>query len=188
MAEPHPNLIAWIDTETTGKRPDLGLLLEVAVIITDNELNQLASHSRVIRHDRHLAYTYADEYVRQMHTRNGLFDELEDGVSQHVAEAELISLISTAVRDHGTGHGLPVVAGNSIGFDRKWLERHMPELNEDHLHYRNIDVSSIKECARRFAPHVLESAPSKQLGHRGRSDLIESIEEFRHYRLNGLFE
>lgn len=185
MAEPNAELMCWIDTETTGKHADRGLLLEVAMIITDTDLNVIASKQQVILHSRDVEWDCSDDFVRNMHTNNGLFDEISLGTPLQTAERQFIAFVDGIVSCYGGG--LPVVAGNSVGFDRKWLEQHMPALNETHLHYRNIDVSTIKELARMRAPEVLATAPQKSLGHRGLPDLHESIAELRHYLDNGLF-
>ena len=178
MADPTPGRIVHIDTETTGLFPHEGLLLEVAVVITDDDLHPVAEYTSLIEHD--LGKVQADlvPFTREMHERNGLLADIEALVGGGKNLAEVEQEVIDFLSEHGaTG---AVAAGSSIGFDRGWLDTHMPALNRDHLHYRDIDVSSVKELARRWAPEVFTSAPTKQLGHRALADIHESLTSSRH--------
>lgn len=183
MKTPTPNRIVHIDTETTGLHPHDGLLLEIAVVITDDDLCPIAEYTSLVEHDLQQVRDALDPFTQSMHEANGLLDDLEaqcsTGKSLAQVEEEVISFLGT----HGADRA--VAAGSSIGFDRGWLDVHMPTLNREHLHYRNIDVSTIKELARRWAPEVSASAPEKQLGHRALADIHESIRELAHYRSAG---
>lgn len=183
MKTPTPNRIVHIDTETTGLHPHEGLLLEIAVVITDDDLNPVAEYTSLIEHDPQQVRDALDSFTMSMHEATGLLEDLDAQCcsGKHLAqvEEEVISFLGA----HGAGHA--VAAGSSIGFDRGWLDVHMPTLNREHLHYRNIDVSTIKELARRWAPEVFASAPEKQLGHRALADIHESIRELAHYRSAG---
>ncbi len=180
---PAPNRIVHIDTETTGLHPHEGLLLEIAVVITDDDLHPVAEYTSLIEHDLRQVRDALDPFTRSMHEANALLEDLEafQSSGKHLAwvEEEVISFLGA----HGADRA--VAAGSSIGFDRGWLDVHMPTLNRDHLHYRNVDVSTIKELARRWAPDVFAAAPEKQLGHRALADIHETIRELAHYREAG---
>lgn len=183
MTESTMGPIAWIDLETTGLDRDQDLVLEVAVVITDAELNEVASFSEVVHQDRALAVSMMDEVVLRMHTRSGLLADLAVTSSESgIVEIEQRLLEFVAEHD---ALGAPV-AGSNIGFDRGFLEIWMPTLNEHTLHYRSIDVSTVKELARRWAPEVYASAPPKSKRHRAFDDIRESIAELRHYRAAGM--
>lgn len=183
MQEPNAGPIAWIDIETTGLDRDQDLILEVAVVITDAELNELGYFSEVVHQDRALAVSMMDKAVLQMHTRSGLLADL--AVSSSASSiVEIEQRLLEFVAEH-RALGAPV-AGSNIGFDRGFLELGMPTLNDQALHYRSIDVSTVKELARRWAPHEYETAPRKRNTHRALPDIRESIAELRHYRDAGL--
>ncbi len=176
--------LVWIDGETTGLDAHEDLLLEIAVVITDSELNELGSFEAVLHQDRNLAARMMDPEVLRMHTRSGLLADLAvttSETSMELVERRLIEFIHA----HDAA-GAPA-AGSNISFDRGFLAVAMPELNEQTLHYRSLDVSTVKEAARRFAPGVLASAPVKSKEHRALADVRESIAEFRHYVRAGLF-
>ena len=183
MKTPTPNRIVHIDTETTGLHPHEGLLLEIAVVITDDDLNPIAEYTSLIEHDLQQVRDALDPFTHSMHEANGLLEELDahccSGKHLEKVEEELIGFLTA----HGAGRA--VAAGSNVGFDRGWLDAHMPTLNREHLHYRNIDVSTIKELARRWAPEVFAAAPEKQLGHRALADIHETIRELVHYRSAG---
>lgn len=169
-------MMIWIDTETTGIDSN-GWLLEVACIITDDKLNEVARLSFVIEPDDPVAaFDYANEFVRNMHTENGLWEAIRngEGVSQFDAQEQLLAL----VLEHSYGEKHPM-CGNTIGFDRRWLKQHMPAL-EAAFHYRNIDVSTVKELYRRFAT-VGDTEFEKTGGHRALSDIEQSIAELKYY-------
>lgn len=169
--------LVWIDCEMTGL--DLGVdeIVELAVIVTDSELNELGEGIDVIIRPSDQALEHMGEFVRQMHTNSGLINEFSAGMS--VAQAQqcaLDYLASVLQKDEK-----PPLAGNSVGTDKAFLVAQMPELVEA-LHYRTIDVSSIKELAKRWLPRAYYASPEKQGGHRALADIRESIQELRYYR------
>jgi oligoribonuclease len=169
--------IVWIDCEMTGLDLVRDALIEVAVLVTDSELEILGEGVDVVIACPPEPLQTMPDVVREMHTSSGLLDELANGVT--MAEAE--ELVMAYVREHVPDPGRAPLAGNTVGTDRGFLARDMPEL-EQYLHYRIIDVSSIKELARRWYPRAYFNAPKKQGGHRALADIRESIQELRYYR------
>ncbi|MBV2154043.1 oligoribonuclease [Kitasatospora sp. SUK 42] len=169
--------LVWIDCEMTGLDLDRDALVEVAVLVTDSELNILGEGVDVIIRPPAEALANMPEVVREMHTSSGLLEELEQGVT--LAEAE--ELVLTYVREHVPEAGRTPLCGNSVATDRGFLARDMPTL-EKHLHYRIVDVSSIKELARRWYPRAYYNSPQKGGNHRALADIRESIDELRYYR------
>ena len=169
--------IVWIDCEMTGLDLVNDALIEVAVLVTDSDLNLLGEGVDVVIRPPQKAVDHMPDIVRTMHTSSGLLDELDAGVTLEAAEKAVMAYITQFVPD---ARKAPL-AGNSVGTDRGFLARDMPTL-ESHLHYRIVDVSSIKELARRWYPRVYFSSPSKQGGHRALADIRESIEELKYYR------
>ena len=169
--------IVWIDCEMTGLDLASDALVEVAVVVTDSELEVLGSGVDVVIAPPAEAVAGMNEYVRTMHTTSGLLDALATGVSLDEAQ----KLVLNYVREWVPEPGKAPLAGNSVGTDKAFLDRDMPEL-VGHLHYRVIDVSSIKELARRWYPRVYFHAPAKHGGHRALADILESIDELRYYR------
>jgi oligoribonuclease len=169
--------IIWIDCEMTGLSLQRDALVEVAALVTDFELNQLGDGVDVVIRPPDEALEQMDDFVRDMHTTSGLIDELADGVTLEDAE----QLVLDYVRAHVPEPRKAPLGGNTVATDRGFLMRDMPEL-EAHLHYRIIDVSSIKELSRRWYPRVYFNAPKKSGGHRALADIRESIAELRYYR------
>lgn len=169
--------IIWIDCEMTGLSLQRDALVEVAALVTDFELNQLGDGVDVVIRPPGEALEQMDDFVRDMHTTSGLIDELADGVTLREAE----ELVLDYVRTHVPEPRKAPLGGNTVATDRGFLMRDMPEL-EAHLHYRIIDVSSIKELSRRWYPRVYFNAPKKSGGHRALADIRESIAELRYYR------
>lgn len=169
--------IVWIDCEMTGLDLLHDALVEVAVLVTDSELNVLGEGVDVVIRPPEAALAQMRDVVREMHTTSGLLGELEAGVT--LAEAQ--ERVMTYVRQWVPEPGKAPLAGNSIATDRAFLARDMPALDA-HLHYRMIDVSSIKELARRWYPRAYFAAPAKAGGHRALADILESIAELRYYR------
>ncbi len=161
----------------TGLDLDRDELCEVAALVTDSELNVLGEGVDVIIKPSAAAMDNMGDFVRNMHTKSGLLPELEQGVS--VEEAEKIVL--AYIMEHVPGQRGAPLAGNTIGTDRAFLAKQMPTL-EAHVHYRNVDVSSIKELARRWYPRTYHNTPAKTGNHRALADIQESIEELRYYR------
>jgi oligoribonuclease len=152
-------------------------LVEVAALVTDYDLNVLGEGVDVVIAPPPEALAQMVPFVRDMHTSSGLIDELAGGTTLADAEAQVLAYI----REHCAEGSRPPLAGNSVGTDRTFLARDMPEL-ESFLHYRNVDVSSIKELSRHWYPRAYFNAPAKSGGHRALADIQESIEELRYYR------
>jgi oligoribonuclease len=169
--------MVWIDCEMTGLSLETDALVEVAALVTDSELNILGEGVDIVVRPPAEAVAGMPEIVRAMHTSSGLLDELEHGVTLAEAEAQVLAY----VREHVPEAGKAPLCGNSVGTDRGFLARDMPAL-ETHLHYRIVDVSSIKELARRWYPRAYYNSPKKQGNHRALADIRESIAELRFYR------
>jgi oligoribonuclease len=169
--------LVWIDCEMTGLDLTDDALVEIACIVTDGELNALDEGIDVLIKPPPEALDTMDDVVREMHTSSGLLTELSDGLS--LAEAQ--ELVLGYVRQHVPESRKVPLCGNSIATDRSFLARDMPEL-DGFLHYRMVDVSSIKELARRWYPRVYFASPEKRGGHRALADIRESIRELRYYR------
>ncbi len=169
--------IVWIDCEMTGLNLTTDALIEVAALVTDYELNQLGDGIDLVIKPPAEALAQMDDFVRDMHTSSGLLDELATGTTMTEAEAQLLAYI----REWAPEASKAPLGGNTVGTDRGFLLRDMPEL-EAHLHYRIIDVSSIKELALRWFPRAFFASPKKEGGHRALADIRESIAELRYYR------
>jgi oligoribonuclease len=176
-AERSQDRIVWIDCEMTGLDLRRDALIEVAALVTDSELTVLGDGvDVVIRPPAESLETMVD-VVRTMHTTSGLLAELEGGMTMAEAEEAVLSYIKQYVPESRRAP----LAGNSVATDRGFLARDMATL-EQHLHYRIVDVSSIKELARRWYPRVYFASPVKRGGHRALADIRESIEELKYYR------
>ncbi|CAN7378097.1 oligoribonuclease [Knoellia sp. LjRoot47] len=169
--------IVWIDCEMTGLSLDNDALVEVAALVTDYELNVLGEGVDVVIRPSDEALAQMGDFVREMHTTSGLIDELAGGVSMEEAQQRVLDYVREWVPEPRKAP----LGGNTVGTDRGFLARDMPEL-EQHLHYRVIDVSSIKELSRRWYPRAYFAAPEKSGGHRALADIRESIAELRYYR------
>ncbi len=169
--------LVWIDCEMTGLDLRADALVEVAVLVTDYDLQVLGDGVDILIKPPAEALAQMDDYVRAMHTASGLLDQLEGGVTLEEAEAQVLDFL----RQHCPEGTRPPLAGNSVGTDRAFIARDMPLL-ERFLHYRIVDVSSIKELARRWYPRAYYNAPAKHGSHRALADIQESIEELRYYR------
>lgn len=169
--------MVWIDCEMTGLNPDQDVLIEVAALVTDSELNILGEGVDAVIRPEPEALAGMQKIVRQMHTDSGLLDELEDGMSLEAAEKKVLDYVQQWVPEAGRAP----LAGNSVHADKAFLRLGMPKLTE-YLHYRIIDVSTLKELARRWYPEVLEAAPKKTGNHRALGDIQDSIAELRYYR------
>ncbi len=152
-------------------------LIEVAALVTDFELNVLGDGIDLIIKPPAAALDQMNEFVRDMHTKSGLLEELEDGITMADAEQQVLAYI----KQHCPDGSRPPLAGNTVATDRAFLARDMNEL-ESFLHYRIVDVSSIKELSRRWFPKAYFSSPPKRGNHRALADIQESIEELRYYR------
>ena len=169
--------LVWIDCEMTGLDVVNDALIEVAVLVTDGDLNVLGDGVDVLITPTDEQLANMGDFVREMHTKSGLLDDLASGTT--IEEATRLAM--EYIRAHVPAARKAPLAGNTIGTDRMFLARDMPEL-EQWVHYRNVDVSSIKELARRWYPRVLYQAPAKSGNHRALADIQESIEELRYYR------
>jgi oligoribonuclease len=169
--------MVWIDCEMTGLDLVHDALIEVAALVTDSELNVLGEGVDIVIRPPDAALAQMPQVVREMHTASGLLDELPHGVSLAEAEQRVLKY----VRSQAPEAGRAPLAGNSVGTDRGFLARDMPAL-ESHLHYRIVDVSSIKELARRWYPRAYYNSPKKLGHHRALTDIRESIAELRYYR------
>jgi oligoribonuclease len=169
--------LVWIDCEMTGLDLRLDALIEVAALVTDFELKVIGDGVDVIVKPPPEAIEQMDDFVRTMHTTSGLLEELATGVPLAEAEQQVLAYIKESCPPGSR----PPLAGNTVATDRSFLARDMPEL-ESFLHYRIVDVSSIKELARRWYPRAYFGAPVKSGNHRALADIRESIEELRYYR------
>ncbi|WP_276313709.1 oligoribonuclease [Antribacter gilvus] len=175
-AQPNDRIV-WIDCEMTGLDTRADALVEVAAVVTDSELNVLGDGVDVLVAPPAAALEQMNDFVRTMHTTSGLLEELAGGVTLAEAEKRVLEYVREWVSEPGKAP----LAGNSVGTDKSFLDRDMPDL-VGYLHYRIIDVSSIKELARRWYPRVYFASPKKGGGHRALADILESIDELRYYR------
>lgn len=169
--------IVWIDCEMTGLNLEADALVEVAAIVTNSDLEPLDGGIDLVIAPSEAAMAQMGDFVRDMHTKSGLLEELPHGISMEEARSRVFEYVKRWVKEPRKAP----LAGNSVGTDRNFLERDMPELVE-YLHYRIIDVSSIKELARRWYPRAYFQSPEKNGGHRALGDILDSIDELRYYR------
>jgi len=169
--------LVWIDCEMTGLDLAVDELVEIAVVITDFELNALDPGFQIVIKPDASALANMGEFVTEMHRSSGLLDEIPNGVS--LADAEFQTL--EYIQRFAPVEGKAPLAGNTIGTDRMFLAKYMPRVDR-WLHYRNVDVSSIKELSRRWYPRAYFQAPAKNGGHRALADIRESIRELAYYR------
>ncbi len=169
--------LVWIDCEMTGLDLRADALIEVAALVTDFELNVLGEGLDVIIKPPQESLDQMIDFVRSMHEKSGLLDELASGLTLAEAEEQVLAYI----KEHCPDGSRPPLAGNTVATDRAFLARDMPGL-ESFLHYRIVDVSSIKELSRRWYPRAYFAAPTKRGNHRALADIQESIEELRYYR------
>ncbi len=167
----------WIDCEMTGLSLETDALIEVAALVTDDELNVLGEGVDVVVRPSEAALAQMGDFVRTMHTNSKLLDELPSGLTMEQAQEQVLAYVKEWVPEPGKAP----LGGNSVGTDRTFLVRDMPELVA-HLHYRVIDVSTIKELARRWYPRAYFQAPPKTGNHRALGDIRDSIDELRYYR------
>lgn len=175
MAQDANNLI-WIDLEMTGLDPDNDLIIEIATVVTDPNLNILAEGPVIAVHQSDVALAAMDDWNQQHHGQSGLIQRVKDSrIDAAAAEAETLEFLRQWLPERASP-----MCGNSICQDRRFLYRYMPKL-EAFFHYRNLDVSTVKELAARWAPKVKDGY-NKQASHKALDDILESIEELRHYR------
>jgi len=171
-------MLAWIDLEMTGLDPARHTIVEIATLVTDDDLTLIEEGPDLVVHASPEDLALMDEVVRNMHTTSGLLAAIEAS-SLTLAEAgeQTLAFLKKHIRQPGT---VPL-AGNSIGTDRRFLAALLPDI-EDYLHYRSVDVSTIKELCRRWRPEVYKAAPAKRGGHRALQDIRESVGELAYYR------
>ncbi|MCO5329227.1 MAG: oligoribonuclease [Ilumatobacteraceae bacterium] len=171
-------MLVWMDLEMTGLDPRRNVIVEIATIITDDELNIVAEGPDLVVHQPEEQLALMEPVVVEMHTRSGLLDAIRAStVSLEDAGRQTLDFIRTHVP---APRSVPL-CGNSIGMDRRFLDAYLPEI-EHHLHYRSVDVSSVKELVRRWYPGLLNGRSSKQGTHRALDDIRESVAELRFYR------
>ena len=176
VASSENDRLVWIDCEMTGLDLSVDELVEVAVVITDFELNVIDPGFQIVIKPDDSALAHMNDFVTKMHESSGLLDEIPNGVSLADAEFQVLEYIQRFVPE-----GKAPLAGNTIGTDRMFLARYMPRVDR-WLHYRNVDVSSVKELARRWYPRAYFNAPAKDGGHRALADIRESVRELAYYR------
>lgn len=169
--------IVWVDCEMTGLDIEKDEICEIAVIVTDGDLKPVDDGIQIVIKPSEAAMSNMGEFVTQMHTDSGLLKEIPNGNSAEAAEILVLEYLKKYISEPKTAP----LAGNSIGTDRMFLIKYMPKLDQ-FLHYRNIDVSSLKELVRRWYPRVYFSLPKKNGSHRALADIKESILELRYYR------
>ncbi len=175
MDNPAHRLI-WIDLEMTGLEPDTDVIIEIATVVTDSDLNIIAVGPDLAVHQSKQTMDAMDEWCTNQHGKSGLTQRvLESSIDCAEAERQTIEFLKQHV-----AAGVSPICGNSIGQDKRFLVKYMPNL-ADYFHYRSIDVSSLKELARRWAPEVLEGVV-KTGDHLALSDIFDSINELKHYR------
>jgi len=179
MAQDQNNLV-WMDLEMTGLDPDRDRVIEVAIVVTDSQLNTLAEAPVLVVHQHDTVLDAMDQWNKSTHARSGLIDKVKASVlTESAVEDQLLAFLA----QHAPGKTSPL-CGNSICQDRRFLARHMPRL-EAYFHYRNLDVSTVKELARRWKPEIVKGLV-KQGKHEALADIYESIEELKYYRENFL--
>ncbi len=178
MSEARNSRLVWIDLEMTGLDPVVDEIVEIAAIVTDGELNELdGGVSYVVRPPDLTILDAMDQIVVTMHTESGLLADIPEGIPLAQAGHAVLEYVRTHVPEAGKAP----LAGSSVYVDRGFLARYLPELDK-HLHYRLVDVSTVKELARRWYPRAYFNAPAKTGGHRALADIRESIAELRYYR------
>ena len=175
MANPNDNLI-WLDMEMTGLSPDSDRIIELAVVVTDADLNVIAESPVIVVHQADEILDVMDAWNKGTHGRSGLIEKVKSSTTD---EAQATSQMLTFLKQH-VPEGKSPMCGNSICQDRRFMARYMPEL-EKYFHYRNLDVSTFKELARRWKPTVY-SGFKKASKHEALADIYESIDELKYYR------
>jgi oligoribonuclease len=172
------HVLVWLDLEMTGLDVERDAIVEIASVVTDADLEVLDDGIDVVVHQPDDVLASMDDYVRTMHEKSGLLTEI---AGSPVGLAEAGERVLGYVRGHAPDPGVVPLCGNSIGMDRRFLARYLPDLDH-HLHYRSIDVSSFKELCRRWYPTEYRKRPAKVEQHRALGDVLESIAELRYYR------
>jgi oligoribonuclease len=171
-------MLVWMDLEMTGLDPASHTIVEIATLVTGDDLEIVAEGPDLVVHQPAEALAAMDDFVRNMHTKSGLLAAIE---ASEVSLADAGKATLDFIKAHVPEARSVPLAGNSIGQDRRFLAAYLPEI-EEYLHYRSVDVSTIKELCRRWYPEVLAAAPEKAGGHRALDDIRESLEELKYYR------
>jgi oligoribonuclease len=170
--------LVWLDLEMTGLDVTRHTIVEIAVLVTDAQLQPLDEGIDIVVHQDAAALAEMDDFVRNMHTRSGLLGQIEAStVTLDAAGTQALAYVRRHVAEAATAP----LCGNSIGVDRRFLDRYLPEL-DGYVHYRSIDVSTLKELCRRWYPDAYKRRPSKKEAHRALADVTESIAELAYYR------
>jgi oligoribonuclease len=172
------SVLVWMDLEMTGLDPARHVIVEIATLVTDDDLNVTAEGPDIVVHQPPEALEQMDDFVRKMHERSGLLDRITSSTTSLVDAG---AATRDFIRAHAGEPKTVPLAGNSIGTDRRFLATQLPEI-EEYLHYRSVDVSTVKELCRRWYPEAFAGAPKKEGAHRALDDIRESIEELRYYR------
>jgi oligoribonuclease len=172
------DVLLWMDLEMTGLDPERERIIELATILTDGNLQELAAGPELVVHQPDEVLAAMDDWNRKHHGDSGLVERVRQST---VSEAEAEAAVVAFLDQHVTGKDRPVLAGNSIHQDRRFIVRYLPTLDK-RLHYRMVDISSIKELGRRWYPGTMAKMPPKRESHRALDDVRESIEELRFYR------
>jgi oligoribonuclease len=171
-------MLAWMDLEMTGLEPSRHVIVEIASLITDDDLTIVAEGPDLVVHATPEQLADMDDFVTSMHSRSGLLDAITAStLTLAEAGAQTLAFLKLHIPEPRT---VPL-AGNSIGTDRRFLATHLPDI-EEYLHYRSVDVSTVKELCRRWYPDVAKAAPEKKGGHRALQDIVESVAELDYYR------
>jgi len=173
-----PDVLVWLDMEMTGLDPERERIIEVATILTDGQLNEIAIGPELVIHQPEEILAAMDDWNKSHHGASGLIERVRGStITDAQAEEQTIAFIN----EHVATKERPVLAGNSIHQDRRFIRRYMPAF-DTRLHYRMVDVSTIKELARRWFPHVIAKQKAKKETHRALDDIRESIDELRYYK------
>jgi oligoribonuclease len=171
-------MLAWMDLEMTGLDPSRHVIVEIASLVTDDDLAIVAEGPDLVVHATPAQLAEMDDFVTAMHTRSGLLNAMADStLTLEEAGAKTLEFLKLHIPEART---VPL-AGNSIGTDRRFLANQLPEI-EDYLHYRSVDVSTLKELCRRWHPEIYKAVPEKKGGHRALQDIRESVAELAFYR------
>jgi oligoribonuclease len=177
IASPAEHYLVWMDMEMTGLDPERDRIIEIATVITDGELRVVAEGPELVVHQDASVLGLMDEWNQKHHGESGLIARVQASTcSESQAEAETLAFIQR----HCPAKKVPL-AGSSIYQDRRFLAKYMPRIHE-YLHYRNVDVSTVKELLKRWRPAVIDTRPPKKGQHRALADILDSIDELRHYR------
>ena len=171
-------MLVWMDLEMTGLDHTADVIVEIATLVTDDELNVVAEGPDIAIHHDEDVLMRMDPFVVEMHTRSGLLDQIRASTAS-LEEAGQLTL--AFIKEHVPEPRTVPLCGNSIGTDRRFLATQLPDV-EEYLHYRSVDVSTIKELCRRWYPDVLANAPAKEGTHRALDDIKESVKELQYYR------